>query len=664
MTLRLLFAPVLASYAAIIFLSVQAARPAHASGDRSGLGPVWSTYLGGTATPSSNTEYPDYAYGVTLDKAGNIFVVGTTCAPDWVSGGFDTTYGGAGWYWGDGYLAKFSPTGEYLWSTYLGGNNSDVMYGVAIDDDGNIYVTGFTDSEGWISGGFDTELDTSMGLGPTGYYYADAYVAKYSSDGVPMWSTYLGGGAREEGFGIALDAAGDVYVVGNTESEGWISGGYAEFNNGDGFVVKLSKDGAFLWSTYIGGEGGDVCHGVAVDSAGNVVICGQAFSRDWTSGGYDTSFGSDFGFDSDGFVVKLSSNGAHLWSTYLGGDQFDYARGIAIDSRDNIYITGDTKSSDWISGGFDTVYHGEYDAFLVKLSPAGNHLWSTYMGDSADDAAEGCAVDAGGYVYVTGLAYDGSWLNHWMPSAIFGGLNAFLARVSPDGSRLLWGYALGGDNRDNAHALAHNNSGDIYVVGETKSPGWTSGSWDTTFAGDSDGYLLKFIDKVGSLRVSITPLAAVAGGARWRRVGTSAWNESGEVEEFIPAGDYVIEFNDLMGWVKPANQTVSIVKDETATLNVTYFLDIGALSVTIEPAEAAAGARWRRVGTTTWLGGGGTEAGVPSGDYFIEFNDVAGWDKPVVRDCAVKFNQTTRLTVYYAPSGLNAADPKVWTQYE
>ncbi|MCL5271623.1 MAG: SBBP repeat-containing protein [bacterium] len=626
----------------------------------SGIGLVWSTYLGGM----DNTPTGDQAQGVAIDNEGNVYITGATSSINWVSGGYDTSYDGGGDIWYDGFLAKFSPLGQHLWSTYLGGNSEDNTWSVAVDADGYVYVTGMTKSEGWISGGFDTSLDTSHGVDPiTGEYTSDVYVMKLSGDGVPVWSTYVGGSGAELAESIALDKTGCIYVAGFTTSSDWISGGYdVEYGGGEGFVAKLTSDGNFLWSTYIGGDNGDQCYGISVDSSGNVLVCGLTNSTGWVSGGYNIDFNGSTS-NPDGFVVKLSPEGSHLWSTYLGGNEREYVRGIAIDHENNIYVTGETYSPDWIAGGFDTLYPGHREGYLLKLSSSGQALWSTYLG-GLSTWSDTCAVDDAGNVYVAGTSEISGWIPGDLGNGNGGNKNAFLARIAADGSRLLWSYGVGGVDADNAFGLALDNTGDIYLGGGTLSPDWVNRSWDSTFAGRVDAFLLKFIDKAGSLQVAITPPAAVAGGARWRRVGTGAWRESGEVEEFIPAGGCAVEFNDLTGWVKPANQMVSIAKDTTATLSVSYALDVGSLSVTIEPAQAAAGARWRRVGTTTWLDSGGTEAGVPSGDWFVEFNDVAGWDKPVARDCTVKFNQTTRLTVYYAPSALNAADPRVWNLYQ
>ena len=246
------------------------------------------------------------------------------------------------------------------WSTYLGGESDDCGYGIAVDGSGNLIVAGSTYSPGWTSGGFDTSYNGSC----------DAFVAKLNSAGAHLWSTYLGGTSSDSGEGIAVDGSGSLIVTGSTYSPGWTSGGFDTSYNGgygDAFVAKLSSAGAHLWSTYLGGESVDHGLGIAVDSSGNPIVAGSTESSGWTSGGFDTSYNGSSSVGGDAFVAKLSSAGAHLWSTYLGGTSRDHGLGIAVDSSDNPIVAGFTDSSGWTSGGFDTSHNGDLDAFVVKI---------------------------------------------------------------------------------------------------------------------------------------------------------------------------------------------------------------------------------------------------------------------------------------------------------
>jgi hypothetical protein len=151
-----------------------------------------------------------------------------------------------------------------------------------------------------------------------------------------------------------------------TNSSGWTSGGFDNsFNGGDdAFVAKLGPSGEHLWSTYLGGSGGDYGFAIAVDDSDNVLVTGQTNSSGWTSGGFDNSYNGN----QDAFVAKLSPSGAHLWCTYLGGLDYDRGNGIAVDGLDNVLVTGQTNSSGWTRGGFDTSHDGSEDAFVAKIS--------------------------------------------------------------------------------------------------------------------------------------------------------------------------------------------------------------------------------------------------------------------------------------------------------
>ena len=221
----------------------------------------WGAYLGGYTD--------DYANDVAVDRNGNVLITGETFSSDWVSGGYDTNFSAPR----DAFVVKLSPTGAPLWSTYLGGASDDLGEGVAVDAEGNVYVAGDTRSRRWVSGGYNTNYNDN-GL-------QDAFVVKLSPTGAHVWSTYMGGGSWENGWGIAVDHSTNVLVVGSTESSGWISGGFSTSYHGgrDAFVVKLSGDGALLWSSYLGGGAPEEGWSVAADGSDNVLVAGETAVR-------------------------------------------------------------------------------------------------------------------------------------------------------------------------------------------------------------------------------------------------------------------------------------------------------------------------------------------------------------------------------------------------
>ncbi len=432
---------------------------------------AWSTYLG--------ANHGDYGLAIAVDAAGNALVSGWTNSPGWVSGGFDTSLGGVS----DAFVAKISPTGGHLWSTYLGGSENEIGSDIAVDAAGNALVTGSTSSPGWVSGGFDTSFNGDQ----------DAFVAKLSPTGAHLWSTYIGGSGYDTGEGIAVDAAGNALVTGQTSSPGWVSGGFDESHNGDtdAFVAQLSPVGGHLWSTYLGGSASEGWFGdIVVDADGNALVTGRTRSPGWVSGGFDSNYNGE----QDAFVAKLSPRGGHLWSTYLGGGNEDAGRGIVMDSAGNTLVSGWTASPGWVSGGFDTSYNGEQDAFVAKLSPSGSHLWSTYLGGSDYDYASGIAVDSVGNALVTGRTHSPGWVSGGFDTSYNGGDNdAFVAVLSPSGAHL-WSSYLGGSERDDAKGVAVDADGNALVTGSTSSPGWVSGGFDESYNGGTDAFVARITD--------------------------------------------------------------------------------------------------------------------------------------------------------------------------
>jgi len=440
---------------------------------------VWSSYLGGSGD--------DQAYGIAVDGAGNVFVTGRTDSSGWVSGGFDTTFNGGA---GDAFVAKLSGSGEHLWSTYLGGSADDWGWSIALDRAGNVLVTGETASSGWVSGGFD--------MTHNGNY--DAFAVKLSGSGSHLWSTYLGGSNNDGGGSIAVDGAGNVFVTGGTWSSGWVSGGFdTTFNYGsDAFAAKLSGSGSHLWSTYLGGIYDDWGYGIVVDGTGKVLVTGDTASFGWISGGFDTTHNGGY----DAFVVELSGSGSHLWSTYLGGSDDDHGYGIALDGAGNVFVTGYTKSSGWVSGGFDTTHNGVQDAFVAELSGSGAHLWSTYLGGSGDDQGWSIAVDGAGNAFVTGVTESSGWVSRGFGTTHNGSGDPFVAELSGSGAHL-WSTYLGGSQYDFGTGIAVDGAGNVFVTGTTESSGWVSGGFDTTYNGGAyDAFVAKILNRVGPCKVA------------------------------------------------------------------------------------------------------------------------------------------------------------------
>ena len=260
----------------------------------------------------------------------------------------------------------------------------------------------------------------------------------------------------------------------------------------------LVIDPDLAWATYLGGSDNDTGWGIAVDGAGGVYVTGDTESSDFpTRNGWDTSFN---GGEYDAFVAKFDSSGTLLWATYLGGTDFDWGRGIAVDGSGGVYVTGETQSSDFPTpGGWDTTPTGEENGFVAKFNSSGTLLWATYLGGSDEDWGNGIAVDGSGGVYVAGCtdSTDFPTPNGW-DTSLSGGQDAFVAKFDSSGT-LLWGTYLGGSTNDLGYGIAVDGSGGVYVTGYTYSPNFpTPGGSDTSFNGKCDGFVAK-LDSSGTL---------------------------------------------------------------------------------------------------------------------------------------------------------------------
>ena len=377
--------------------------------DPSGSELVYSAYLGG--------ELDDLARGVSLDAAGNIYITGQTASLDFPTrNAFQPRLAGQS----DAFVAKLNPTGSELsFSTYLGGSGFDAARGAAVDGFGSIALMGQTDSVD-----FPTKNARQQHLAGS----MDAFVAKLDPSGSALVFSSYHGGSRNDlpyhivdcaetdnfpdspGWGVAVDAAGFVYVAGTTESTDFPTfKALQPFHRGgrrEAFVSKFDPFGTLVYSTFLGGGSGDSARGIAVDAVGNAYVAGATKSSNFpiTAEALQTEKGELY----DAFVTKIDSNGAAiLYSTFLGGDSDDAGGAIAVDSLGNAVVVGLTQSHAFpIKDAIQPVFAGSQDLFLAKLEPDGSALnYSTYLGGSRVEtpcSGMGVALDAVGSAYLVG----------------------------------------------------------------------------------------------------------------------------------------------------------------------------------------------------------------------------------------------------------------------
>ena len=421
---------------------------------------VWSTYLGGGAG--------DFGRGIASDAAGSILVTGYTDSNDF-AGANNSYHGGDG----DAFVAKVSPSGSLQWTTYLGGNNSDIGRGIAVDATGNAVVTGCTGSTDFA--------------GTNNAYHGgewDAFVAEVSPEGLLQWATYLGGGDSDEGHGIALDAAGDALVTGNTDSNNFAGVNNSAQGGSDAFVAKISPAGLQQWATYLGGSSWDYGRGIAADAAGHALVIGSTRSDNLV--GAINSFSNPFNNGVDAFVAKVSAGGSLQWATYLGGEfSCDHGHGIAVDAGGNALVTGESDFAG-LDGDYET-WHGGYDAFVAKIAPWGALRWAMYLGGGGDDYGYGIAVDAADNAMVTGDTRSDNF--EGAKNSYRGGNDGFVAKVSSGGA-LSWALYLGGSGSDSGYGIALDPWGNAVVMGHTDSTD-LEGANSSYKGGSRDGFLAK-----------------------------------------------------------------------------------------------------------------------------------------------------------------------------
>jgi hypothetical protein len=334
-------------------------------------------------------------------------------------------------------------------------------------------------------------------------------------DPVLLYSTYLGGAGNDQGNGIAVDAAGNAYITGDTESTNFPTASPLQAVFGgvqDVFVAKLNPAGtALVYSTYLGGSGGDGAEGIAVDSSGNAYVAGTTTSTNFPTA---HPLQAVLHGGQDAFVAKLNPAGAALvYSTYLGGNSYDLGQGIAVDSSGNAYVTGYTVSTDFPTvSPIQGVFGGYIDAFVAKLNPGGSALvYSTYLGGGGEDEGYGITADSSGNAYVTGSTRSTNFPTASPIQAVLRGSgDAFVAKVNPAGSALVYSTYLGGSSGGGGTGIAVDASGNAYVTGSTYSTDFPTANPLQAVSGGGDDAFVAKVNPAGSALVYSTYLGGSA----------------------------------------------------------------------------------------------------------------------------------------------------------
>ncbi|MBL8793407.1 MAG: SBBP repeat-containing protein, partial [Planctomycetia bacterium] len=374
-----------------------------------------------------------------------------------------------------------------VFSTYHGGSGSqDFGNSIAVDSAGNSYLGGTTNSSNFPTlGAYDGTLSGSH----------DAFVSKFDAQGRRVYSTYLGGSGLDQGFGIKVDGSGQVYLAGATGSSNFPTTGSAYDStknaNDDVFLTKLNAAGTgLLYSTYYGGAGTDQGWALAIDGAGMAYLTGLTTSSDLpASGSYQGA--------QDTFVAAFDttqSGAASLaWATYLGGSAIELGRGIAVDGSGNVTVGGYTESTGLgTTGAFQDTKSGGRDGFLAQLDNTGSLVYWTYLGGSSTDEVHSLALDAAGAVYATGLTSSTNFPTLNPLQTDQSGQDAFVTKLTADGSTLEYSTYYGGGGTDVGTTIAVDALGQAHVIGKTTSSNLLlarAAQW--VYGGTEDAFVIK-----------------------------------------------------------------------------------------------------------------------------------------------------------------------------
>lgn len=458
-----------------------------------------------------------------VDAQGNLYLVGASS-----EGTYPTTPGAlpptGKFQLSNAVVTKMSADGKQLiYSTYFGGGDDEMVAGVAIDAQGNAYMTGVTNSPDFptTAGSLRRTVPGQRQFGSAPVETGDVancFITKLNATGNALaYSTYLGGLGADGCTAIAVDTAGNAYVTGGSASADFpttadvfqpryrLAAGTPAY---DAFVAKLNPAGsALVFSTFIGGTGADVGMGIAIDATGVYVsgVTNSATSWPVTQGAARAAFGGQGGSAKlypvgDGFALKLRPDGTGLiYNTFLGGSRDDAAFGITVDAQGNAYVVGNTLSTDfpvtasaaqrtWKGAGGET-YLPSGDAFVTKINPAGTQfVYSTLLGGARDDRAISVALGADGSAWVVGNTLSTDFpvtpdatqaQNRTVQETGYISVgDGFVSQISADGSRVQYGSYLGGKSGDFLTGVSVLANGAVIVSG-------TTGSSDLAVTGDT-----------------------------------------------------------------------------------------------------------------------------------------------------------------------------------
>ncbi len=469
---------------------------------------AWGTYYGG------NRDEASWAVAVASD--GSVYMAGQTQSADGIATGGAHQTVLAVVDPANSFLAKFDANGVRQWGTYYGGDNNEEPYSsVAVAPDGSVYLAGSTLSYNNIAtpGAHQSTHGGTYPDGSSSNTY-DAFLVKFSANGVRQWGTYYGGLAEELGHSVKVGPDGSVYLAGNCSSDAIATPGAHQSTYGggarDGFLAKFDANGVRQWATYYGGPSAESVRSMDVGPDGSVYIGGHTMSNSGiaTSGAHQSTLSprnNVFTINNDAFLAKFNANGVRQWATYYGGSDNDLLWSVAVASDGSVYMAGQTRSDSIATAGAHQQTHAnlgpdneDEDGFLVKFNANGVRQWATYYGGESWDVCYSVAVSPDGPVYIAGNTYsqNGIVTDDAHQTEYGNSQKAFLVKFDANGLRQ-WGTYYGGRSGTSGKSVAVSSDGSVYLAGYTTSDDAiaTPGAHQETRGSTgnfSDAYLVKF----------------------------------------------------------------------------------------------------------------------------------------------------------------------------
>lgn len=603
----------------------------------------WAKNIGGSST--------DIGQGITTDVSGNIYVTGYfsgTVDFDPGSSTYNLTSNGGS----DIFIAKYSQAGNFIWAEKIGGSGTDVGNSIAVDSNGNLYVTGYFMNTVDFDPGSGTNNITSNGN-------YDIFILKLSQAGAFQWAYGMGSSYWDDGWSVAVDNSGGVYLTGmfigsvdfdpGTGTNVLSSAGYTDI-----FIAKFTSSGAFSFAKSIGGTQTDCGNGISTDNSGNLYLTGSFWATvDFDPGSgtaYLTSAGSG-----DAFVAKYSNTGNYIWAIKLGGTSSDDGKSIDIDDSGNVYVAGDfcgTVDFNPASATVNLTSNGSSDIFVAKYNSSGNYIWAGNVGGNSSDFANCIVIDLFGNCYVTGEFESTADFNPGSGTAYISssGFNdSYILKLNTSGN-YQWAYNIGGSSEDIGHSITCHDSDLIYATGYFRnSVDFDPGSGTTILSsnGIQDIYITQLINPdCTNFSATITPTGATTfcqGGYvtieansgtglsyRWFKNGSLLNGATSATYSATSSGSYKVEVT-YAGTCIDTSSEVTVTVNSLPTANITANGPINLCSGDSVYLNANTGSgliwQWRKNGTDI---NGATDSFLivkTTGDYSVKIMNNIGCSK-------------------------------------